>query len=253
MHAAPTSAAREVDWDARKQELLTVLDRYRRQRRQLGLHRARQRWQGQYLSGDTHVAVGVEPTVRHFDHVRPDADRPAQHRESEAAWGRLHAVEFSPNPLVRAKLNRIGLTEVGDIFVAGARRHLYHPGARGRAIQRAALDRLGRELAERVWRACRVAAQDNILTRRWLEEFGGLLGLRVNDLLRGAYGIERRHLLPYNYPSDEELRRVGVNALFGTCRGTRLSNALIAQANGFTTYDGPVEGSMVNYENRTIT
>ena len=34
------------------------------------------------------------------------------------------------------------------------------------------------------------ASQKNVLTRRWLEEFGGLLGLRVSDLI-GMEGIEK--------------------------------------------------------------
>ena len=57
------------------------------------------------------------------------------------------------------------------------------------------------------------ASENNVLTRRWLEEFGGLLGLRVSDLI-GMEGIERRHLIPYTYPTDEELMRVGATGIF---------------------------------------
>ena len=57
------------------------------------------------------------------------------------------------------------------------------------------------------------AARHNVLTRRWLEEFGGLLGLRVTDLV-GRRASRQRHLMPYTYPSDEELQRVGVTGLF---------------------------------------
>lgn len=94
------------------------------------------------------------------------------------------------------------------------------------------------------------AAQNNVLTRRWLEEFGGLLGLRVSDL-SSTYGIESRYLLPYQYPTDEELQRVAVTGIFlgFYLPWDGLANALIAQANGFTTLDQAVEGSMVNYEN----
>jgi len=83
-----------------------------------------------------------------------------------------------------------------------------------------------------------------------LEEFGGLLGLRVNDLPE-VYGIDQKHLLPYQYPSDEDLQRVGVTGLFlgYYLPWDGLSNALIAQARGFATLDRAVEGSMVNYEN----
>ena len=94
------------------------------------------------------------------------------------------------------------------------------------------------------------AAESNVLNRRWLEEFGGLLGFRVSDLI-GQDGIEKRHLIQYTYPSDEELARVGVTGLFlgyyVPWDGYR--NALVAQANGFETYPRAVEGSLVNYEN----
>ena len=60
---------------------------------------------------------------------------------------------------------------------------------------------MGRKFAERVWRAA-AASENNVLNRRWLEEFGGLLGLRVSDLI-GMEGIEEKHLIPYTYPTDE--------------------------------------------------
>jgi len=77
-----------------------------------------------------------------------------------------------------------------------------------------------------------------------------LLGLRVQDLSE-VYGIRQRDLLPYQYPTDEDLSRVGVTGLFlgYYLPWDGLANALIAQANGFTTLDHAVEGSMVNYEN----
>ena len=94
------------------------------------------------------------------------------------------------------------------------------------------------------------AAENNVLTRRWLEEFGGLLGLRVSDLV-GQEGIERRHLIQYTYPTDEELQRVGVTGLFlgHYLPWDGFTNALISQAHGFESYATTVEGSAVNYEN----
>src|SRR3546814_6667625 len=75
------------------------------------------------------------------------------------------------------------------------------------------------------------ASQDNILTRRWLEEFGGLLGLRVSDLLE-VDGIEPRHLIQYTYPSDEMLACVGVTGIFlgYYFPWDGWTNALLAQA-----------------------
>src|SRR5688572_15125548 len=120
-------------------------------------------------------------------------------------------VEFSPNPVVRAKLNRIGLTEVGDIswpehvgiFTIPVRA----------AVQFDVPLIVWGENSQNEYGGPAAAADNNTLTRRWLEEFGGLLGLRVSDL-SSTYGIDCKHLLPYQYPADEDLRRVGVTGLF---------------------------------------
>jgi hypothetical protein len=94
------------------------------------------------------------------------------------------------------------------------------------------------------------AAASSVLDRRWLEEFGGLLGLRVSDLV-DQDGIRPRDLIQYSYPSDDELRRVGVTGVFlgYFTPWDGYGNALYAQANGFETYSRAVEGSLVNYEN----
>lgn len=157
-------------------------------------------------------------------------------------------IEMSPNPRVRARLNRIGLTEVGDISWP---EHvgIFTIPVRAAVQYKVPLIVWG-ENSQNEYGGPAAAADNNVLNRRWLEEFGGLLGMRVSDLV-GMDGIEQRHLIPYSYPSDEDLAAVGVTGLF---LGHYLpwdgySNALIAQANGFQTYDKTVEGSLVNYEN----
>ncbi|MGE0605042.1 MAG: hypothetical protein AB7O46_14780, partial [Xanthobacteraceae bacterium] len=157
-------------------------------------------------------------------------------------------MEFSPNPVVRRKLNRFGLTEVGDISWPE------HVGIFTIPVRAAVQFNvpliIWGENSQNEYGGPAAAAKDNVLNRRWLEEFGGLLGLRVSDLI-GIDGLSAKDLIPYNYPSDEDLKRVGVTGLF---LGYYLpwdgySNALIAQANGFTSYPDTVEGSIVNYEN----
>jgi N-acetyl sugar amidotransferase len=157
-------------------------------------------------------------------------------------------VEMSPNPKIRAKLNRIGLTQVGDIswpehvgiFTIPVRA----------AVQFNVPLLVWGENSQNEYGGPAAAAGNNVLNRRWLDEFGGLLGMRVSDLI-GVEGFEAKHLLSYTYPSDEELARVGVTGIFlgHYLPWDGLANTLIAQANGFITYDKVVEGSMVNYEN----
>jgi hypothetical protein len=152
------------------------------------------------------------------------------------------------NPVVRRRINRLALTQVGDIswpehvtiFTIPVRM----------AVQFGVPLIVWGENPQDEYGGPAGAAADNVLTRRWLEEFGGLLGLRVSDLV-GQEGIEARHLIQYTYPSDEELARVGVTGLFlgYYVPWDGYANALYAQGHGFATYDRPVEGSLVNYEN----
>src|SRR3990167_8304162 len=94
--------------------------------------------------------------------------------------------------------------------------------------------------------------EKNYLNRRWLEEFGGLLGNRVGDMV-GVNGITKRDLLPYTYPDDKELKRVGVTGLFLGYYfkwDARKQTELMVKNYGFNIKDdGPIEGTYTNYEN----
>lgn len=157
-------------------------------------------------------------------------------------------VEFSPNPLIRAKLNRVGLTEVGDISWPE------HVGIFTIPVRAAVQFNvpliIWGENSQNEYGGPASSISNNILNRRWLEEFGGLLGMRVTDLV-GRDGIEEKHLISYTYPTDDELTKTGVTGLFlgHYLPWDGMSNTLISQANGFNTYYKIVEGSMVNYEN----
>lgn len=93
--------------------------------------------------------------------------------------------------------------------------------------------------------------EKNRLTRRWLEEFGGLLGNRIQDMI-GVDGLTAKELTPYFYPSDEELESNGVTSLFlGHYFFWDARKQLeVIMAHGFKVKeDGPVEGTYTNYEN----
>jgi N-acetyl sugar amidotransferase len=95
------------------------------------------------------------------------------------------------------------------------------------------------------------SVKNNILNRKWLEEFGGLLGNRIQDMI-GVDGIEEKDLTPYFYPSDEEIEKVGVTGLFlGSYFFWDARKQLeIVKNHGFSVKeDGPVEGTYTNYEN----
>jgi N-acetyl sugar amidotransferase len=237
----------EVDWRQRKDELLRIVDRYRAKDG------------GSYdciipVSGgkDSHfqairmLELGVNPlcVTATTDKLSPIGRRNIENLKSLG----VDYIEVSTNPGVRRRLNRLALRQVGDISWA---EHvtIFTIPVRLAVALRIPLIVWG-ENSQNEYGGPAGAAANNVLTRRWLEEFGGLLGLRVSDLI-GQEGIEPKHLIQYTYPSDEELERVRVTGLF---LGHYLpwdgyQNALLAQGYGFETYPKTVEGSLVNYEN----
>jgi N-acetyl sugar amidotransferase len=238
---------KEVDWDSRYQELVVLLEKYRRK-------------DGSNWDCIVPVSGGKDSTYQVVRMLQlglnplcvtsTTCDLSSIGRQNIENLKHLGVdyVEVTPNPLVRAKLNRVGLTQVGDISWPE------HVGIFTIPIRAAVQFNvpliIWGENSQNEYGGPAAAAENNVLTRRWLEEFGGLLGMRVSDLI-GQEGIEAKHLINYTYPSDEELARVGVTGLFlgHYLPWDGLSNALIAIANGFTTYSKSVEGSMVNYEN----
>ena len=95
------------------------------------------------------------------------------------------------------------------------------------------------------------SAKSPILNRKWLEEFGGLLGYRIQDMV-GVDGLTEKELSPYFYPSDKEIEKVGVTGLFlGSYFFWDARKQLeIIKKHGFSVKeDGPVEGTYTNYEN----
>ena len=92
----------------------------------------------------------------------------------------------------------------------------------------------------------------NYLDRRWLEEFGGLLGNRTDDMLE-VDGITKEDLTIYRYPHDKDLKRVGVTGLFLGYFfkwDARKQTELVIKKYGFSVKeDGPIEGTYTNHEN----
>lgn len=238
---------KEVDWDVRYQELLKLLDKYRQKN-------------GANWDCIVPVSGGKDSTYQVVRMLQlglnplcvtsTTCDLSPLGRANIENLKHLGVdyIEVSPNPLIRAKLNRVGLMQVGDISWPE------HVGIFTIPVRAAVQFNVPLivwgENSQNEYGGPAAAAENNVLTRRWLEEFGGMLGLRVSDLI-GQEGIEAKHLIPYTYPTDEELQRVGVTGLFlgHYIPWDGLSNTLIAQANGFQTYHKVVEGSMVNYEN----
>lgn len=237
----------EVDWDQRKEEFLRVVETYRSK------------------NGDNYdclvpvsggkdstyqllrlLEVGMNPLcVTATTDDLSDIGR--RNIENIKKLG-VDYVEVTTNPVVRRRINRFTLETVGDIswpehvtiFTIPVRVAVQH---NIRLI-------VWGENPQHEYGGPAASTQKNVLDRRWLEEFGGLLGLRVSDIV-GQIGVTQRDMIQYTYPSDAELSRVGVTGIFlgyyFPWDGYR--NALYAQGYGFETFPTMVEGALANYEN----
>ncbi len=237
---------KEVDWDSRRRELDEVLARYRTVGKTWDCVVPVSGGKDSTYQVIRMLQMGLNPLC--VTATTCDLSEIGRYNIENIKRLGVDYVEFSPDPNVRAKLNRIGLVDVGDISWPE------HVGIFTIPVRAAVQFNVPLivwgENSQNEYGGPAAAQESNILNRRWLEEFGGLLGLRVSDLT-DAYGIPQHKLLPYQYPSDDELQRVGVTGLFlgYYLPWDGLSNALIAQANGFRSLADTVEGSMVNYEN----
>jgi len=241
-------ASREaIDWDVRERQLLEIVERYRD--RDGTRHDCIVPVSG---GKDSHfqlirlLELGLNPlcVTATTDHLTDIGRRNIENMKSLG----VDYIEITTNPVVRRTLNRIALEQVGDISWP-EHVSIFTSPVREAVNRRIPLLVWG-ENPQHEYGGPATASQDRTLTRRWLEEFGGLLGLRVSDLI-GQRGIEARHLIEYTYPSDRDLSDVGVTGIF---LGYFLpwdgwANAMIAAGHGFEAWPHVIEGSLVTYEN----
>ncbi|MBN1899483.1 MAG: N-acetyl sugar amidotransferase [Spirochaetes bacterium] len=237
----------KIDWEKRKKELVKILDKYRSK-------------DGKIWDCIIPVSGGKDSTTQVIRMIQLGlnplcvtattchlSDLGRKNIENIKSLG-VDYIEFSPNLKVRRKLNRIGLMQVGDISWP---EHvgIFTIPVRAAVEYKVPLIVWG-ENSQNEYGGPASASANNVLDRRWLEEFGGLLGLRVSDMI-GMEGIEKKHIIPYTYPTDQELKKVGVTGIFlgYYIPWDGYSNALLGQAHGLTTFYRTVEGSIVNYEN----
>jgi N-acetyl sugar amidotransferase len=238
---------KEVDWKEREERLKTILDRYRSK-------------DGHRYDCIIPVSGGKDSTYQTVKMLEfgmnplcvtgTTCDLSDIGRKNIENIQRLGVdyIEFTTNRQIRKKLNKFCLEQVGDISWPE------HVSIFTIPIQVAVNYKvpliIWGENSQTEYGGPAEAGRKNTLDRKWLEEFGGLLGLRITDLI-GVEDIERKHLIPWIYPSDQELQEVGVTGIFlgYYIPWDGFQNSQIAQKSGFTPYHKNVEGSAVDYEN----
>lgn len=118
-------------------------------------------------------------------------------------------VEITPDRTVRAKLNRLGLELVGDASVS---EHWLIHALPWRAARDFGIPTLVYGEAGPVeYGGPLDMAETQRMTRRFVSEFGGNLGLRPADVV-GQYGLRREDIALYQMPPQEDTDKV--NAIF---------------------------------------
>ncbi len=156
-------------------------------------------------------------------------------------------VEISNNNITRSKLNKIGLETIGDIAWPE------HVSIFTTPIKFALKFRipliLYGENPQIEYGGPKKSLNNSILDRAWLEEFGGLIGLRVNDLVEN-FGLKKSELEVYTYPTKDELSEFKIKSIFlGYYENwDSIRNFKEAEKKGFKKYENSLEGCYFNFE-----
>jgi hypothetical protein len=180
-----------IDWDARKAELVKLLDRHDGRCIVPSSGGKDSTYQAlTLLEMGADVTVVTARTCHLTALGRANIDNLARYART---------IEVVPNMTVRAKLNRLGLEMVGDISWPEHAAIFSTPFRMSKALGIPLLfygenpqDQYGGPMG---------SEDAQLLTQRWRSEFGGFLGLRPDDFV-GVEGITDEDMDDYRFPTD---------------------------------------------------
>ncbi len=241
-----------INWDKKKQEFKEILEKYRSNDKT------------NYdciipVSGgkDSHYQTyvikkefGLNPLVVNF-HPHDQTELGKENLENLKRIG-VDCIEFSPNPEIYLKLARFGLKELGDF------QWPEHLGIFTIPVQMAVKFNIPLiiwgENPQLEYGQPTDVNKDTILDREWNEKNGGyfLDKIKPKDMMK--YGFELAELRPYIYPTDDEIRKVGVTGVFlGSYVKWNIFNQLeIVKKIGFKENSGNKEGTYDGWENLDV-
>ena len=165
----------------------------------------------------------------------------------------VDCLEFTPNPEICKKMQKIALIEFGDA------QWPEHFGIFTVPVQVAVRYNIPLivwgENSQAEYGGPLKDMENKYLDSKWCEQYGTRVGGQSNSFVGPEvmlkHGIDRKFLNPYIYPSDEEINQVGVTGIFlGSFIRWNIKEQLKKVRDlGFTLHDGPSEGTFTNYEN----
>ena len=153
-------------------------------------------------------------------------------------------IEVSPNKAVRAKLNRLGLQLVGDISLP---EHIAIFTTPFKIAEQAGIPLIFYgENPQESYGGIPGSDEAKEMTRRWVTEFGGFLGLRPQDFV-GVEGITEHDMQDYMPPETTNATAYFLGQFF---EWDSRRNAQVAIEHGMQVLDDPpCEASFWNFEN----
>src|SRR3989304_1369223 len=239
----------KIDWVARKKELGKILEQYR--------NKNGSRYDciipvsgGKDSHFQTHIIknmFGLNPLLVSF-HPRDFTEVGRKNIENLKNFG-VDCIEFTANPTVYKKLAKFGLEELGDAAWPE------HIGIFTVPVQVAVAYKIPLliwgENPQMEYGGPAAVSTKQYLDREWNEKYGGyfLDKIKPQDMVK--YGIDLKDLKPYLYPSDEEIRSVGVTGIFlgYYMKWDARSQVEVVKKLGFNVLNEPNEGTYANYEN----
>ena len=242
----------EVDWGKKKVDLLHILDKYKSKDGSkydciIPVSGGKDSTFQTYTIKET---FGLNPLAVNF-HPHDQTEIGRKNLENLKQLG-VDCIEFSANPLVYSKLAKFGLVELGDF------QWPEHIGIFTIPVQVAVRYKIpliiwGENPQLEYGQPTNIDT-DTILDREWNEKNGGYFLDKIKPKDMTKYGFKTKELIPYIYPSDDDIRRIGVTGVF---LGSYIKWDLFKQLDfvkelGFSENDEVKEGTYDKWENLDV-
>ena len=241
-----------VNWNEKKSELKQILEKYRSKDGKnydciIPVSGGKDSTYQTYVIKEE---FGLNPLVVNF-HPLDQTVIGRKNLENLKKLG-VDCIEFTANPNVYLKMAKFGLTELGDF------QWPEHIGIFTIPVQIAVRYKIPLiiwgENPQLEYGGPISVSTNTILDREWNEKHGGyfLDKIRPEDMTK--YGFELNDLKPYLYPSDEEIRKIGITGIFlGSYINWNIFQQLeFVKKLGFNENDELKEGTYDKWENLDV-
>jgi N-acetyl sugar amidotransferase len=241
-----------VDWESKKKDFLKLLKKYRDLEGKnydciIPVSGGRDSTYQTYAMKET---FGMNPLAVAF-HPLDQTDIGRKNLDNLKKLN-VDCIEFSTKPDTYLKLAKFGLTELGD-FQWPEHMGIYTVPVQIAVKYKIPLIVWG-ENPQLEYGMPTNMDENTILDRTWNEKNGGYFLDKIKPADMTKYGFDKRDLLPYIYPSDEEVREVGVTGIFlGSYIKWEIFKQLeLVKGLGFVENEIPIEGTYQKFENLDV-